>query len=182
MGVSFFADSDGSGLKYLTYHVNVEKFFSLWHTDRTLALRGFFNRIDNAGTSEIPFTRLVTFQRPDELRGFSSLRFYGMGSVGFSAEYRWPVWVARGRDDLGVDAYLFSDIGQVYDKTSEISLNNFQVTGGVGLRLIDSGRGFAARFELGFSEESAVVRLKFSQTFQYDPKGFLYGKNPTKVY
>jgi hypothetical protein len=27
-----------------------------------------------------------------------------------------------------------------------------------------------------------VVRLKFSQTFQYDPKGLLYGKNPTKVY
>jgi hypothetical protein len=182
VGVSFFTDSDGSGLKYLTYHVNVEKFFSLWHTDRTLAVRGFLNRIDNAGTSEIPFTRLVTFQRPDELRGFTSLRFYDKGSVGFSTEYRWPVWVARGRDDLGLDAYLFSDIGQVYHKTSEISLNNVQVTGGLGLRLIDSQRGFAGRFELGLSEESAVVRLKFSQTFQYDPKGLLYGKNPTKVY
>jgi len=182
LGVSLFNASDNSGLQYLTYHANLEKFFSLWHTDRTLAVRGFFNRIANVGNVDIPFTRLVTFQRPDELRGYHSLRFYGMGSLGISTEYRWPVWVARGRNDMGVDAYIFSDIGQVFEKTHEISLNNIRVTGGAGLRLIDSQRGFAARFELGLSDEQTIVRLKFSQTFQYDPKGILYGKNPTKVY
>ncbi len=182
LGVSLFNASDGSGLQYLTYHANLEKYFSLWHTDRTLALRGFFNRISNVGNADIPFTRLVSFQRPDELRGYHSLRFYGMGSLGFSTEYRWPVWVARGRNDLGVDAYLFSDIGQVFEKTAEISFDNIRVTGGAGLRLVDSDRGFSARFELGLSDEQTIVRLKFSQTFQYDPKGLLYGKNPTKVY
>ncbi len=180
--VSLFTASDGSDLQYLTYHANIERYHKLWFTDRTLALRGFFNRISNVGTSEIPFSRLVTFQRPDELRGFSSLRFYGLGSLGFSAEYRWPVWVARGRDDMGVDAYLFTDIGQVFDKTKEISIENMRGTGGVGLRLVNSDRGFGARFELGFSDEQTVVRLKFSQTFQYDPKGILYGKNPTRFY
>jgi hypothetical protein len=181
-GVSLFNDSDGSDLSYLTYHANIERYHKLWHTDRTLALRGFFNRISNFGQSDVPFTRLVTFQRPDELRGFSSLRFYGMGSVGFSIEYRWPVWVARGRDDMGVDAYIFSDIGQVFDKTADISVENMRGTGGVGLRLINSDRGFGARFELGFSDEQTVVRLTFSQTFQYNPKGILYGKNPTRFY
>ncbi len=182
VGASLFQANDGSRLQYLTYHVNLEKFYPLWHTDRTLALRGFFNRISNTGPVDIPFTRLVTFQRPDELRGFSSLRFYGMGSVGFSAEYRWPVWVARGRNDMGVDAYIFTDIGQVFDKAAEISVTNMQATGGLGLRLINSDRGFGARFELGLSEEQTIVRLKFSQTFQYDPKGILYGKNPTRFY
>ena len=182
LGVSLFEATDDSRLHYLTYHANLEKYFSLWHTDRTLALRGFFNRISNTGPVEIPFTRLVTFQRPDELRGFNSLRFYGMGSLGVAVEYRWPIWVARGRDDLGVDAYLFSDIGQVFDRSAEISLDHLKFTGGAGLRLINSDRGFGARFEVGFSDETTVVRLKFSQTFQYDPKGILYGKNPTKVY
>ena len=182
LGVSLFQASDGSRLQYLTYHANLEKFFPLWHTDRTLAVRTFFNRISNTGPVDIPFTRLVTFQRPDELRGFHSLRFYGRGSVGFSAEYRWPIWVARGRNDLGVDAYVFSDIGQVFDETAEISLDNIRATGGAGLRLINSDRGFGARFELGLSDEQMIVRLTFSQTFQYDPKGILYGKNPTKVY
>ena len=46
----------------------------------------------------------------------------------------------------------------------------------MGLRLVNSDRGFGARFELGFSDEQTVVRLKFSQTFQYDKKGMLYGK------
>ena len=182
LGVSLFEATDDSRLQYITYHVNLEKFFPLWHTDRTLALRGFVNRISNTGPVEIPFTRLVTFQRPDELRGFHSLRFYGMGSLAVSAEYRWPIWVARGRDDMGVDAYLFTDIGQVYDRTAEISMVNMRFTGGAGLRLIDSERGFGARFEVGLSSEQTVVRLKFSQTFQYDKKGMLYGKNPTKVY
>ncbi|MEN8007603.1 MAG: BamA/TamA family outer membrane protein [Candidatus Krumholzibacteriota bacterium] len=182
LGVSLFEASDGSRLRYLTYHANLEKYLSLWHTDRTLALRAFVNRISNSGPVEIPFNRLVTFQRPDELRGFNSLRFYGMGSVGMSAEYRWPAWVARGRNDMGVDAYVFSDIGQVYDRTAEISMDHMKFTGGAGLRLVNSDRGFAARFEVGFSSEQTVVRLKFSQTFQYDPKGILYGKNPTKVY
>ena len=30
--------------------------------------------------------------------------------------------------------------------------------------------------------KQTVVRLKFSQTFQYSPKGLLYGKNPTRYY
>jgi hypothetical protein len=182
LGVSLFEASDLNDLRYLTYHVNVEKFYPLWHTDRTLALRGFFNRISNLGPEEVPFTRLLTFQRPDELRGFTSLRFYGLGSLGFSAEYRWPVWVARGRNDMGVDAYIFTDIGQVFNKTAEISIENTRGTGGIGLRLINGQRGLSARFELGLSDEDTVVRLKFSQTFQYDPKGILYGKNPTKTY
>ena len=102
-------------------------------------------------------------------------RFHGI-------EYRWPVWVARDRDDTGLDAYLFSDVGQVYDNSAEISMDNVQLTGGFGLRVIDASRDLSARFEVGFSREGTVVILKFSQTLQYDKKGMLYGKNPTKVY
>ena len=182
IGVSLFRATDGADLSYLTWHGNFERFLPLWHTDRTLAVRAFGNRITNLTSDDVPFTRLVTFQRPDQLRGFSSLRYYGMGSVGLSAEYRWPIWVARDRDDLGVDAYVFSDAGQVFDHTSEIGIDNFKWTGGWGLRLVDAKRDLAARFELGFSDEDVVVRLKFSQTFQYNPRGFLHGKDPTKIY
>ncbi len=181
LGLSLFRATDGSDINFLTWHANLEKFFRLWHSDRTLAVRGFANRITSVAGGDVPFSRLVTFQRPDQLRGFASLRFYGLGSLGLSVEYRWPIWVVRGRDDMGVDAYLFSDSGQVFDHTGEIGLNNFQWTGGGGLRLVNSGRGLAARFELGLSDEDLVVRLTLSQTFQYNPRGFLYGKNPTKI-
>lgn len=181
-GVSLFRSTDSIDLSFLTWHANLEKFIKLWHSDRTLAVRGFVNRITRVGSEEIPFTRLVTFQRPDQLRGFSSLRFYGHGSVGVSVEYRWPLWVVRGRDDVGLDAYLFSDSGQVFDHTAEISLNNFQFTGGVGMRFVNAQRHLAARFELGLSDEDVIVRLTFSQSFQYNPRSFVYGKNPTKLY
>ncbi len=181
VSASYFEASDGSDLSYLTWHANLEHFVSLWHSDRTLAVRGFASRITNVGDAEVPFSRLVTFDRPDQLRGFSSLRFYGMGAVGLSLEYRWPIWVVRGRDDMGVDAYLFTDSGQVFDHTSDLSLNNYHWTGGGGLRLVSADRGLSARFELGLSDEDVVVRLTFGQTFQYNPRGFLRGKNPTRV-
>ena len=97
-------------------------------------------------------------------------------------EYRWPIWVSRDRDDQGIDAYLFSDVGHVYDHAAEISTANTQFTWGGGVRLIDAARDLSARVELGFSQDGTVFILKFSQTFQYDRKGMLYGKNPTKVY
>ncbi len=181
LGVSLFQATDGSEVSYLTWHANLEKFIMLWHTDRTLAVRAFGNRITRVGEGDIPFTRLINFKRPDQLRGFSSLRFYGLGSLGLSVEYRWPLWVVRGRRDMGIDAYLFSDSGQVFDRTAEISLENFKWTGGGGLRLVNAAEGLDARFELGFGDEDMVVRLTFNQTFQYNPRGFLYGKNPTKL-
>jgi hypothetical protein len=178
--VAYFHAVDGTDLRFLTYTLDFQRFFPLWHTKRALGLRAFFNRIDNRGDQEVPLTRLVTFSRPDELRGFSDLRFYGLGSLGFSAEYRWPVWVSRGREGPGLDAYLFSDVGQVYMGSEEISWENLAVTGGVGFRFIGGSRDFMGRFELGFSEEETVVTLKFSQNFQYDTKGMLGGKDPTR--
>jgi len=179
--VGFFTATDGSDLQHLTYHLDTETFIPLWHTQRTLAVRWFYNRIHNVSSGAVPFTRLVTFQRPDELRGYRSRRFYGLGAMGIMAEYRWPLWVARGRDDTGVDAYAFSDAGQVFDRTADIALRNVKITGGIGLRLVNGKRNLAARMELGWSDEEPVWRLKFSQNFQYDKRGLVYGKDPTET-
>lgn len=179
--VGFFTATDGTDLRHLTYHLDTEAFIPLWHTQRTLAVRWFYNRIHNVSSGAVPFTRMVTFQRPDELRGFRSRRFYGLGAMGMTAEYRWPLWVARGRDDTGMDAYVFSDAGQVFDRTADIALENVRITGGIGLRLVDAKRNLAARVELGWSDEEPVWRLKFSQNFQYEKRGLVHGEDPTET-
>lgn len=179
-GVSPFFATDGSGLRYIKFHISTEHFVPLWHTKRTLAMRGFFNRIANMGSEPVPFTRLETFTKPDMLRGFQDMRYYGLGSVGFTFEYRWPIWNARNRNGPGVDAYLFTDTGQVFEKTSDISYHNLEMTGGCGLRILGNEGGFTARFELGLSDEEPIYRFKFSQTFQYRPKVLLHGKDPTR--
>ncbi|MCP4572897.1 MAG: BamA/TamA family outer membrane protein [bacterium] len=180
VGASPFLATDGSGVRFVKFHASTEHFVPLWHTGRTLAARGFFSRIANMGDEPIPFSRLETFTRPDVLRGFRDLRYYGVGSLGFTLEYRWPIWNARNRNGPGVDAYLFSDTGQVFEKTSDISYNNLELTGGCGLRVLGDGGGFSARVELGLSDEEPVLRFKFSQTFQYRPKVLLHGKDPTR--
>ncbi len=182
LGLHYFTASDGDDLRFFTYHFDFEQFLPLWFTKRALGLRVFYNKIDNVGTLEVPLTRLVTFQNPDELRGYESLRFYGLGSLGFSAEYRWPVWVSKGREGPGLDAYIFSDAGQVFNEYDELQIEHFSYSCGLGLRLIGKEQGFAARVEIGFSDEAPVYRLKFSQTFQYQRKGFLHGKDPTRLH
>ncbi len=178
--VSWFTGTDHSDLSYLQYAFDVQHFFPLWFTKRTLALRGFLNRLENLGSSEIPFTRMSSMYHPNNIRGYSDLRFYGLGSLGFSAEYRWPMWVAKGRDGLGLDSYIFTDMGQVYDRTSEIAFNHMSYTGGFGIRAINGDGKFIARFELGFSDEETVVTLTFSQNFQHHGRSLLYGKDPTR--
>lgn len=180
VSLGWFRASDHSKLEYLHFHADAEHYFPLWWTDRTLALRGFFNRIENEGGCEIPLGRMATFSSPDELRGYRGMRYYGMGSIGMSAEYRWPVWIKHRRASTGVDAYLFTDTGQVFECREQISLPHFQVTGGFGLRLINSDGGFVGLVEVGFSDEETIFSLSLGQNFQHERRGLLYGKDPTR--
>ena len=178
--ISWFQGTDDPDLSFIQYAFDLQHFFPLWFTGRTLGLRAFGVRLHNNGTSEIPLTRMVTMYHPNSLRGFSDLRFYGLGNVGLSAEYRWPLWVAKGRKGLGMDAYIFTDMGQVFDRSSEIAINHLSQTAGFGVRFIGSEGQFLGRFELGFSNEETVVTLTFSQTFQHHGKGLLHGKDPSR--
>ncbi|MBU8869970.1 MAG: BamA/TamA family outer membrane protein, partial [Gemmatimonadales bacterium] len=180
ISADYFHASDGSDLRYLRYHASHEQFFPLWLTERTLGLRAFFNRIQNTGTLDVPFSRLVAFSRPDELRGFSSMRFSGLGSLGFSGEYRWPVWMRYRHGSTGVDGYLFCETGQVFNRRQEITLPNFEITGGFGFRLVSAEGKFVGRIEMGFSDEETVFSLSLGQNFQRDRRGLLYGKDPTR--
>jgi hypothetical protein len=175
----FFAD-DGSDLEYTVYRADVEHFFPLWHTKRVLAVRGFYNQMDTPDGVDLPLTRAMTFARPDILRGYNSDRWLGNGTVGLSAEYRWPIWAVKDRPGAGLDAYLFSDVGQVFLETRDIGWNQVQTTGGFGLRLVGGDQSFVGRFEFGVSNEEPLITVKFSQTFQYDKRGLLSGKDPTR--
>ena len=178
--LALFEPTDGAHTRHLVIHIASEDFFRLWHTDRTLAVRGFFNRIVPVGGEEVPFTRLIAMRRPDFLRGFAPNRFLGQATLGSSLEYRWPVWRPRGRDDYGLDAYLFFDAGQAFSHTAELGLDELRTAVGWGLRYIDGNRKLGARIEMAVSNEDVLVRFHLSQTFQHDRKGLMYGRNPTK--
>ncbi|MFO7653771.1 MAG: BamA/TamA family outer membrane protein [Candidatus Krumholzibacteriia bacterium] len=177
-GIDRFQDTDGNDVEFWTLRVDVQQYFMVLHPLRTVAARVFTTRIANVGSEPVPFQRLVSSREPDFLRGYPGSRFTGEGIMGGNLEYRWPVYSIAAPTDVGLDAYLFYDVGQIYDGLDEIALAHLRHSGGFGLRAIGPGGGFALRLELGVSDESPVFRLAFNQPFQHEQAGIFRGEIP----
>ena len=97
--------------------------------------------------------------------------------TGATAEYRWPILAMERSNGYGLDAYLFTDIGQVFGSFDEIAGANLTTSLGGGIRLAAYG-AFLGRFEVGWSEEQTVLRLRADQVFQFSKHGLYHGRNP----
>jgi len=179
--VAYFDATDGSDVSYWTTRGEVEQFVPLWLSHRALALRGCFSWIEPIGDSEIPFQRLMTNDEPDLLRGYRDFRWRDRGFTALSAEYRWPIWADRTADGQGADAYLLTDLGQVFGSREEISLENVTTSFGGGLRIVGSRSGFLGRLEYARSVEESVIRLRADQVFQFTRNGLYHGRNPIPI-
>jgi hypothetical protein len=85
--------------------------------------------------------------------------------------------VAKQSHGLGLDAYLFSDVGQVFGERRDISLPHLTVSYGGGVRLVNNA-GFLARLEIGASNEETILRLRTDQVFQFSKGNLFHGRNP----
>ncbi|MCA9729788.1 MAG: hypothetical protein KC729_19045, partial [Candidatus Eisenbacteria bacterium] len=159
------------GGDYWGFRGDLEQFLPLWFTERALAFRGYIGYFA-ASTTKIPFQRLYTNDEPDQLRGFDDYRWRDRGIVNATLEYRWPVWALNTLQGTGVDAYLLSDVGQVFHTRQQIDRRNVTVSYGGGLRIV-TGTGFKGRLEIAHSKEETVFRITSDQLFQYN-KGDLY--------
>lgn len=176
--VDYFRSVDEDDTRHWTYRFELQRFVPLgFHPLRVLALRALYTRIDGVGDDPVPFQRLMTNNDPDLLRGYRDYRFRDEGMVLFTAEYRWPIWANRHARDAGLDAYLFTDVGQVFSESDDISLDHVTESYGVGARLILPA-GFVGRVEWGHSEEDDVIRLRVDQVFQFQKGSVFHGRNP----
>jgi outer membrane protein assembly factor BamA len=179
--VAYFSATDGGNVAYWSTRGEVEQYIPLWLPSRVLALRGYVSWIESTGDDPLPFQRLMTNDDPDLLRGYQDFRWRDRGMTSLSAEYRWPIWASRVPDGLGVDAYLLTDVGQVFGSREEISLDNVTASYGGGVRLIGSDRGFRGRLEYARSDEESVIRLRADQVFQFARHGLYHGRNPIPI-
>jgi hypothetical protein len=159
-----------------TYRVELQQFVPLWFSNRALALRGVYSIMDDVGNRPAAFQRLLTNDDPDLFRGYKDYRFRDRGIWAASAEYRWPVWNVREAHGVGLDAYAFVDVGQIFHRSSDFS-DDVTTSYGGGLRLGGHGR-FVGRLEVGHSEEETILRIRADQIFQYEKAGLLHGRNP----
>lgn len=124
---------------------------------RRLAFRTRLEKRDPLGNSEIPFLEQSILGDADNLRGYAQDRFRNLGSLLLTLEYRYPIWDTW-------DAVIFTDQGQVFNKYSELALDNFRGSVGTGLRFMTSS-DFLFRVEVAFSKETTRGLLEFTMNF-----------------
>ncbi len=172
----YFHGTSADDARFWTFRVELQQFVPLWYHHNVLALRGFLTWIEPVGGSVVPFQRLITNNDPDLLRGFHDRRWRDRGLVGFTAEYRWPIWAAAEPDGIGLDFYLFSDVGQVFTEVADIRADDLTFSYGAGVRLLSAG-GLVFRIDYGRSGEGGVWRVQTHQVFQFT-KGLFHGQDP----
>ena len=175
--VAYFHDVGGDDADFTTYRAELQQFIPLWHTYRTLGLRGVTSFIDPQSDGAIPFQRMLSNDEQDAFRGYPDDRFRDRGILALNVEYRWPLWVMRSHDDLGVDGVLFFDWGQVFEDADDISMDSMTRSYGFGLRGAIFGR-FIGTLEVGFSEEGTQIRVSSDQLFQWMSASLFAGENP----
>lgn len=175
--VARFHGIEGVGADHWMFRGEAQQFVRLWAPQRNLALRAVASWIEPIDGGSVAFARLHTNDDPDLLRGYDDFRFRDRGLLIGSAEYRWPIWVERSAEEGGVDAYLLTDIGQVFGETREISRRNVTTSVGGGLRLV-SRTGMIGRLEIAFGPDETVLRLRSDQIFQFTRGGLYHGREP----
>lgn len=178
VAIGYFVPSDGWGPHLITLRIELQQFLPLWHDRRALALRAVASWIE--ADEKVPFSRLLSNDDPDLLRGSTDLRWRDRGLLIFSAEYRWPLWVMRKPEDTGLDLYAFSDTGQVFGSFSGIDPDLLSTSNGFGIRLVGDN-SFEGRLEIARawkSEEGWLIRLRADQVFQFAKHGLHMGREP----
>jgi hypothetical protein len=157
LGVGDSRSVDGNRFAFTSYRVDGRTYLPLGTRRRVLALRvlGLFN--DPRGGSDVPFFRMARLGDYETLRGYPSYRFYGNNALSGNVEYRWQL-VEQLR------AFMFADFGQVFDRASQLSVENARATFGGGFEA-HAARNFVFRIFVGKSPQETRVFLKLNRGF-----------------
>ena len=137
--------------------MHLQHYIPLPNRYRVLAFRavGAFTEADSG--QSVPFYLQPTLGGHRDLRGFRESRFRDNNTILLGAEYRWEAWWA-------LDGAFFIDAATAGPTRKALSMNNVEVTYGVGFRF-HSNSALAARLDLAFSREGFIPLLRFEHVF-----------------
>lgn len=149
----------------INYDVDARGYLPLGSKRRVLAVRflGMFK--DLKGDATVPFFRLARLGDSETLRGYDSYRFQGLNAVHLNIEYRYKLVQRSETGGLGgIEAILFSDLGQVFNNKEELSIKNVKATWGGGLQFMSQKNvSFAVLYAV--SPERNRLFFRFGKTF-----------------
>jgi Omp85 superfamily domain len=158
---------------WLQTELDGRAYFPLFSDRTSLAVRAFTIVSSLKGGSQIPFYDMAFTGGRKYMRGFKNYRFRGNNLLLFSGEFRQNVW--QRSEQQGLDIVFFADVAQVWgDNRSQtdpaviqnkhFSGSNWRTGSGGGIQYRLS-KSFAARVELGHSNERNLVYFSFSRGF-----------------
>jgi hypothetical protein len=136
----------GDAHSFTHYGVDLQAFIHLGLGPRMLWLR-FWGEGVTDSLAEVPFYELP-YLGGDFLRGYDFARFRNRVSGLLTAQYMWDV-------QRGVDAFLFVDVGRVYDSLDDVTLSGLRAGFGGGFQL-QSSSGWAAAISLASSIDGGL--------------------------
>lgn len=150
---------------WLNYDLDARGYVPLGSTRRVLALRLLGNFKDLKGNSTVPLHRLARLGDGETLRGYESYRYQGLNALHLNAEYRFTLMQGIKSDGFNrVEAILFSDLGQVFNRREELSVANIKSSYGGGLQFA-SRKNVIFRVLYAVSPEKSRLILRFGKTF-----------------
>jgi len=97
--------------------------------ERVICLRVLAEKTDPDEGTRVPFYRLANLGGSSSLRGYNNGRFVDRDMIGFTFEYRWPLW-------RKLDAFIFTDQARVFhDLVNDFEFSDFRSSYGGGIRL-----------------------------------------------
>ncbi len=168
VGFSFNEGLGNSEAKYFKYDLESSRYFRLGSDRRVLALRFYGEYNSQTENHTVPFHQMAklggygAYPRLSEtLRGYGFNRFFDNCAALLNIEYRYTVWQYR---DIKMDAVLFWDQGEVFEKLSMFRFKDLRESYGLGARVSIANRVFFST-ELAHSDEGTELYVKSGTPF-----------------
>jgi len=144
----------GSNFDYTTVNVTFNRYVSI-KPQHVLA----FNSVANFNSNGVPFIEMAKAGNDDILRGYARNRYRDLNYVAAQVEYRYPIWKRFG----GV---VFTGIGDVFGKTSDLKFDLLKYTYGGGLRFaINKKERLNVRFDYGWGRDEHSFYITLTEAF-----------------
>ncbi|MDP2175959.1 MAG: BamA/TamA family outer membrane protein [Bacteroidota bacterium] len=112
----------------------------------------------------VPFNQLALLGGESMMRGYYYGRYRDKNQLAAQAEYRFLPIPFRFSKRIG--AVVFAGAGTVFDKTSNIALDNIKLTGGAGLRfLLFPKKDIWTRLDYAVTREGGGIYLLIGEAF-----------------
>lgn len=151
---SLFFRAIGSGYDFQKYNFDYRQYVTVF-SKHVLALQ------ENVSitSGHIPFQWLSALGGPWVMRGYIQGRFRDKNAIFLQMEYRVPLF-------WRLSTAGFVGFGDVADKLGKFKLDDFKVTGGLGIRYqVNRASGTNVRLDFGFAKGSFGVYAMINEAF-----------------